>query len=101
MNNDVAIAKALKDKFEYMQKYGYEIFGLFVYGSQNYQLDYIDSDIDTKCIVIPTLEDIVCTRDMVNTVFIPEDKSHIEVKDIRLLWRYFKKQKIDFIEILV
>lgn len=35
-----------------------KILGIFIQGSQNYGLDYSGSDIDTKCIVLPTLEDI-------------------------------------------
>ena len=35
------------------------IVGIFLQGSQNYGMDYINSDIDTKLIITPTLEDLV------------------------------------------
>ena len=35
------------------------IIGIFCQGSQNYGLDYEGSDIDTKCFLVPTLEDII------------------------------------------
>ena len=38
------------------------IVGVFLQGSQNYGLDYEGSDIDTKCIVLPTLEDLIFNR---------------------------------------
>ena len=45
---------------------GHEIFGIFVLGSQNYGLDiYSDeywSDIDTKCIILPNLDDIILNK---------------------------------------
>lgn len=40
----------------------YNVVGVFLYGSQNYELDYEKSDVDTKAIVLPTLEDIVLNR---------------------------------------
>ena len=36
----------------------------------------------------------------VSTTLILEDNSHIDVKDIRLMWECFKKQNINFLEIL-
>ena len=35
------------------------IVGVFLQGSQNYGLDIPGSDVDSKCIVLPTLEDII------------------------------------------
>ena len=84
----------------YVRKLGYEVFGVFLQGSQNYNLDYDGSDIDTKCIVIPTLEDILLNKKPVSTTLILEDNSHIDVKDIRLMWECFRKQNINFLEIL-
>lgn len=36
----------------------YQVLGIFVYGSQNYSLATKDSDIDTKAIIIPTIENL-------------------------------------------
>ena len=38
------------------------IIGVFLYGSQNYGCDTENSDVDTICIVIPTLKDICFNR---------------------------------------
>lgn len=99
-DRDTKIYERLKHDFKYVQNLGYEVFGVFLQGSQNYNLDYEGSDIDTKCIVIPTLEDIVLNKKPVSTTLILEDNSHIDVKDIRLMWECFRKQNINFLEIL-
>ena len=83
-----------------VQSMGYKVFGVFLQGSQNYELDYEGSDIDTKCIILPTLEDIVLNKQPVSTTHIREDNAHIDLKDIRLMWQCFKKQNINFLEIL-
>lgn len=81
-----------------------ELFGLFIQGSQNYRLDiYTDeykSDIDTKAIVIPSLEDVVLNRKPISTTHILPNNEHLDIKDIRLYFDNFKKQNINFIEIL-
>ena len=38
-----------------------QILGVFLYGSQNYGLATKNSDVDTKVILIPTLEDL-CSK---------------------------------------
>lgn len=83
---------------------GHEIFGIFLQGSQNYGLDvYTEdyrSDIDTKAIVIPSLDDIIQMRKPVSTTHVRANNEHIDLKDIRLMFDCFKKQNINFIEIL-
>lgn len=76
------------------------IVGIFVQGSQNYGLDYEDSDIDTKLIVLPTLSDIIYNKKPVSTTHIRENDEHIDFKDIRLYMDTFKKQNLNFLEIL-
>ena len=99
-DRDNRIYERLKHDVKYVKNLGYEVFGVFLQGSQNYRLDYEGSDIDTKCIVIPTLKDIVLNKKPVSTTLILEDNSHIDVKDIRLMWECFRKQNINFLEIL-
>lgn len=96
----VKIKKRLKHDYEYVTNKGYKVFGIFLQGSQNYHLDYDGSDIDTKCIIIPTFEDIVLNANPVSTTLVLEDNSHIDLKDIRLMWHCFLKQNINFLEIL-
>lgn len=76
------------------------IVGVFLQGSQNYGLDYEGSDIDTKCIVVPTWEDICFNRKPVSTTHIRANDEHIDLKDIRLMFQTFRKQNLNFMEIL-
>lgn len=69
-------------------------------GSQNYGLDYEDSDVDTKCIITPTFKDIALARKPVSTTHIRENDEHIDLKDIRLYIQTFRKQNLNFLEIL-
>ena len=100
MADRVKIMDRLHHDMIYVQNQGYKVLGVFLQGSQNYELDYEDSDIDTKAIVLPSFEDIVLNNQPASTTLILEDNSHIDVKDVRLMWDCFKKQNINFLEIL-
>lgn len=76
------------------------IVGIFLQGSQNYDLDYEGSDVDTKCIVTPTFEEVVMLRNPKSTTHIRLNEEHIDLKDIRLYMGTFKKQNLNFLEIL-
>lgn len=69
-------------------------------GSQNYELDYVGSDIDTKCIVLPSLEDICLNRKPTSYTHVRENNEHIDFKDLRVITGDFKKQNINFLEVL-
>lgn len=100
------IFKHLKQHLNYVKKNypNYNIIYIALQGSQNYSLDiYTEeykSDIDTKAIVVPSLEDIALKKKPISTTIILPDNSHCDVKDIRLMMDAFKKQNINFIEIL-
>ena len=100
MENIKLINARLLEDFNYVTSLGYNVLGVFLQGSQNYQLDYSGSDIDTKAIIIPSFIDFVLNRKPVSTTLIREDNSHIDLKDIRLMHDCFRKQNINFIEIL-
>lgn len=76
------------------------IVGVFLQGSQNYGLDYEGSDIDTKCITTPTFKEIALARKPLSTTHIRENEEHIDLKDIRLYVQTFRKQNLNFLEIL-
>lgn len=76
------------------------IVGIFLQGSQNYGLDYENSDIDTKCIVTPTFKEIALARNPKSTTHIRANEEHIDMKDIRLYIQTFRKQNLNFLEIL-
>lgn len=73
---------------------------LALQGSQNYGLDYDGSDIDTKCIVTPTFKDIALARKPMSTTHVRANDEHIDMKDIRLYLETFRKQNLNFLEIL-
>jgi predicted nucleotidyltransferase len=76
------------------------IVGIYYQGSGNYGLDVPNSDVDTKLIVTPTLDDIIFNRKPVSTTHIRANDEHIDFKDLRLMLTTFRKQNLNFIEIL-
>lgn len=94
------IRARLKEDFDYVTSLGHNVLGVFLQGSQNYKLSYSGSDIDTKAILIPSFEDFILNRKPVSTTLILPSNEHIDIKDIRLMHECFRKQNINFIEIL-
>lgn len=82
----------------------YDVVYLALQGSQNYGLDVYDkdykSDVDTKAIILPSFEDIVYNRQPVSKTIVLDNNEHIDVKDIRVMFENFKKQNVNFLEIL-
>ena len=76
------------------------IVGIFYQGSGNYGLDYEGSDVDTKCIVTPTFKQIALARKPLSTTHVRANEEHIDMKDIRLYVQTFRKQNLNFLEIL-
>lgn len=76
------------------------IVGIFLQGSQNYGLATPQSDVDTKLIVTPIFKDIAMNRKPVSTTHIRTNEEHIDFKDIRLYIQTFRKQNLNFLEIL-
>lgn len=77
------------------------IIGIFLVGSQNYGTDLPTSDVDTRLVVAPTLEEIYQNkRGESSTIYLPNTKEQINIKDIRCLFSEFKKQNINSLEIL-
>lgn len=76
-----------------------QILGVFLYGSQNYDLDTPFSDVDTKAIYIPTFEEVVFNQPISKELHLPNGE-HCEVKDIREFVKNLYKQNINFVEIL-
>lgn len=76
------------------------IVGIFLQGSQNYYLDDEESDVDTKLLVVPTLDEIIFNKKPVSVTHIRDNDEHIDAKDIRLYWQCFRKGNPNFVEIL-
>ena len=100
MTKKERIMKRLHEHYQVVLDKGYETIGIFLQGSQNYGLDYEDSDIDTKVIVLPKFNDFLMNKKPVSTTLVLENDEHIDLKDIRLMFDCFRKQNINFVEIL-
>lgn len=96
------LEKRLQEHYEESLQYFPQdnIFGLFLQGSQNYNLDTPYSDVDTKLLVIPTLHEVALNLQPVSTTHVRANNEHIDFKDIRLMIQTFRKQNINFIECL-
>lgn len=96
------IEQALLEHKQVILDAGYvedQILGVFLYGSQNYGLATENSDVDTKVVIIPTLEDLCKNK----KGFVKEYKYNDEkivVMDIIHLMDNFKKQNINYVEVL-
>lgn len=94
--------EALKQHKEAVLKAGFSemnILGIFAYGSQNYGVATDNSDWDTKAIIVPSYRDLVLSPIVSQEIHL-ENGEHCEVKDIREIVKMFKKQNINFLEIL-
>ncbi len=101
MGRELTIAETLFSYYQTLMGYypTNSILGVFLFGSQNYNFDTPTSDIDAKAIYIPSREEMVNLKEPVSKVYGTEH-GNIEVKDIRLMWKMWKKQNINFVEIL-
>lgn len=83
---------------------GVEVFGVFLQGSQNYNLDVnserYQSDVDTKAILLPSFDDFCRGKQPISTTVVRSNNEHIDLKDIRVMFDTFKKQNVNFVEIL-
>lgn len=101
-HNDEWIMGRVKEHYEEAKTIIPEerIVGIFYQGSGNYGLDCKDSDVDTKLIVTPSLRDVALNRPAVSTTHVRANNEHIDIKDVRVMIQTFKKQNINFLEIL-
>lgn len=92
LRKDMIIESRLREHLNhYLKTYPNDWIGIFLQGSQNYGLDYETSDIDTKIIVLPSLEDIALNKQPISTTLVMPNDEHVDVKDIRLMFDCFKK----------
>lgn len=77
----------------------YRIIGVFYQGSGNYGLDYEGSDVDTKCVLAPSLKELAESK-MTSNTYVRENDEHIDFKDIRAMLETFRKSNLNFLEIL-
>lgn len=92
-----------QEAFKYIESLWYCPIYIGLYGSQNYWLDIYDddytSDVDWKCIILPTLDDLISNSKPVSTV-IQFEWWQIDLKDIRSFVDSVVKCNVNFLEIL-
>ena len=94
----------LSRHYDYVRNLGYDILYIAIQGSPNYNLDiYTDeyrSDVDTKAIILPSIDDFINGTQPVSTTVILPNNEHCDIKDIRVMFDTIRKQNINFVEIL-
>ena len=93
---------ALDAVFDQVTEAGYEVVYLALQGSQNYNLDtYTDeyvSDVDMKCFVMPSFEDLYFNKQVSTTL--KTGFGQVEVKDLRLFTDLLGKMNSSYLELL-
>ena len=114
MDRNELIRKKMQEHYKCMLELypADRIVGVFLQGSQNYNMDDVYSDVDTKCLIVPSVDEIVLAKQPVSVthcivdgklVYTEEEKmgaEHCDAKDIRLYWKTLLKANINFVEIL-
>lgn len=77
----------------------HQILGIFLYGSQNYNIATENSDVDTKAIIVPNLYNLAIKPVKTHTIEL-ENGELCTVMDIMHLVANFRKQNINFVEVL-
>lgn len=96
------LEKAVKESVEKVKSMGYTVLYAANYGSHNYNLDIYDneyeSDVDTKVIILPTLQELVANSKPVSTT-IEISMGQCDIKDIRTYTETLLKANIQFLEL--
>ena len=95
---DEAILAAVKRHHDEVVDKGYLVVMTILVGSQNYDLDDSDSDIDTFSLIYPPLGDLAMAKQPYSGMFEAKDGGHCEVKDIRLALNLLKKTSPNSVE---
>lgn len=97
------IYKRVSEHAEYVEKQLPDYPRIFtaLQGSQNYGLADAESDVDTKTLVLPVFEELVFAQKRISTTLeVAPTIEHADVKDVREMFTCFRKQNINFLEIL-
>ena len=89
----------LEEAEKFVNNDKYRIFGIFLVGSQNYHLDTEASDVDTRVVVFPSMEDIATNKAPTNVEHHMPNGEHVTIVDFRLWMKQIKKQNIHELEV--
>ena len=76
------------------------LIGVFLYGSQNYNVHTENSDVDTKAIYVPTLDQLAFGNGKDSTTLYLDNDEHCELMTISHFVNNLLKQNINFMEVL-
>lgn len=97
---EASIMETLNEDMEYLKEEGYEVLGVFLYGSQNYQTSIEESsDFDVKAIVIPSPTQMILGNINIKLT-VDGTNGTLTAFDIYSMHHSIKKQAINFLEIL-
>lgn len=92
----IDIFKTLSHYKDVLEEQGYTVLYIGLYGSQNYNLDDEQSDIDCKAIILPTLHDIIFRK--TTSKVIECENGSIDVKDLITFYNVIRKGNFSYIE---
>ena len=69
-------------------------------GSQNYNLDTPQSDVDTKLLTLPSFANLAMNKAPLSTTHVLFNNEHMDLKDLRLFIPTLRKQNVNFVEML-
>ena len=99
-HNRFNIVDKISEQYTEIEKiYGNRVFGVALFGSQNYLLDTPNSDIDLKAIIIPSFDSLV-KADKPCSFTKKTQYGLVDYKDIREMFKQYQKQNINFVETL-
>lgn len=96
MDKNEKIMNTLREYKKELEEKGYNVIYIGLYGSQNYNLDDEQSDVDARAIVIPKLREII-ERKSISTDY-TFDTGIVDVKDLLTYHGIVKKGNFSFIE---
>ena len=95
------VMKRVREHYKKMyDEFGDRLVGVFLIGSQNYELDIETSDIDTIAIIMPSISEITFLSPPYSTTIVVENEEHIVIKDLRLVRYELHKGSPNMLEIL-
>lgn len=94
------ILNRVKEHYDSIDLPDYRKFGVVLMGSQNYKLHDKNSDIDTKAIILPSLEELALNKQPLSHLKIQSNDEHTDLKDVRLFINSYKKQNPNMLETL-
>lgn len=78
----------------------YSLFGVFLIGSQNYNLDLEDSDFDTAAVVLPTIGNLYYDDKYIKEKTVAYEEGICKIIDIRDFYKGLTKSNLNYIELL-